>query len=73
MNMTVLIIAMAVNGELHIEQAYPMENFAECESVAEHRAVLESYPERVLYCMDAAMIHESVREKVQVSSGLVVP
>ena len=51
MKITLLIIAFWLNGTLQPEAAYPMSNIIECERVATLTVVKESYPGRVLYCM----------------------
>lgn len=54
MNTAVLVIAVLLNGDLRIESAYPMANFAECEDVATHPAVVSSYPDRARFCWDGS-------------------
>lgn len=52
MNMTVLVIAALATGALQVEAAYPMAGPMECERVAAHAALADSYPGRIFLCLD---------------------
>lgn len=51
MKATFFVIAVLLNGSVQVESVYPMSGPLECEEVATHQAVLDSYPQRVLFCM----------------------
>ncbi|MCC8193142.1 MAG: hypothetical protein LIP28_00630 [Deltaproteobacteria bacterium] len=60
MKTTFLIIALLVDGTMQIEQTFYMPNLDACEKVAEHQAVVTSYPDRFLYCREiAGLVHTS--------------
>lgn len=49
---TFLVIAVLANGGLQTESAYAMENLAECETISQHQAVIDSYPDRQMFCVE---------------------
>lgn len=52
MKITLLVIAILVNGNIHSEATYPMSNIIECERVATNEIVIESYPGRFIFCIE---------------------
>ncbi|SBW01139.1 hypothetical protein KL86DPRO_11905 [uncultured delta proteobacterium] len=52
MKTAILIIAVLADGSWQTESAYTMRSLADCEKVARHRAVIDSYPERILLCRE---------------------
>ena len=52
MNSALLVIALLNSSSITVDAVYPMENIVECEAIASHKAVAESYPDRLVFCWD---------------------
>lgn len=52
MKTAMLIIAVLADGSWQTESVHTMPSLADCEKVAHHQAVIDSYPERMLLCRE---------------------
>lgn len=66
MKVTIFIIAALINGSLQIEAAYPMPSLVDCEKTATHSAIVDSYPERVFFCLDTSEHMDAIRKNVKI-------